>query len=179
MIIIKSLYYLSPDLSKKDPFTAIKSIEYLKEKLNAINDKHFVFKLVDVGKLERNIRNYISKRNLDDEINIIINPNDINQQYKQADIFISTSLYEGTSNSIMEAMSHKLPVIATNVGDNHLLIENRKNGYLSEIRDYNYIGRKLFELINSFEKGKKFGDNGYDLIRKNYSKERFTKDILN
>ena len=36
--------------------------------------------------------------------------------YDQADILISTSVREGTSNVILEAMAHGLPVIATNAG---------------------------------------------------------------
>lgn len=48
----------------------------------------------------------------------------------KADIYLSTSLFEGTSNSIMEAMNADLPIVATNVGDNGLLVKNEINGFL-------------------------------------------------
>lgn len=76
--------------------------------------------------METQVRKWIRQYVIDDITTIYINPNNIAELLDQADIYISTSLFEGTSNSIMEAMNADLPIVATNVGDNGQLVQNQK-----------------------------------------------------
>ncbi len=46
------------------------------------------------------------------------------------DVFISTSATEGIPVSMMEAMSYGIPVISTNVGGVHEIVEDAYNGFL-------------------------------------------------
>lgn len=48
------------------------------------------------------------------------------------DVFISTSATEGIPVSMMEAMSFGIPVISTNVGGVHEIVEDNYNGFLLE-----------------------------------------------
>lgn len=91
------------------------------------------------GSLEAQIREWIKQYGIDDITTVYINPNNIAELLDQANIYISTSLFEGTSNSIMEAMNADLPIVATNVGDNGQLVQNRENGFLSNKK----IGKTL------------------------------------
>ena len=74
-----------------------------------------------------------------------------------ADIGILTSNEEGLSNSILEYMSHGLPVIATRVGGNVEQILNNKNGFLVENNDDINLSQRLEELIKNKLMRKKFG----------------------
>ena len=76
----------------------------------------------------------ISLLDLEKEVTILINPPNIHDILKSCDIYLSTSLFEGLSNSIMEAMSTGLPVIATDVGDNRYLLRMDTTGILSLAR---------------------------------------------
>ena len=53
-----------------------------------------------------------------------------------ADIFILPSKFEGLSNSLLEALSVGLPVIATPVGEAKYIIDHKKNGILSKVRNF-------------------------------------------
>jgi len=46
------------------------------------------------------------------------------------DVFVLPSLAEGISNTILEAMASGLPVVATDVGGNHELVDQNKTGFL-------------------------------------------------
>ena len=48
------------------------------------------------------------------------------------DIFVNSSIYEGISNTILEAMSQKIPVVASKVGGTPELIDDGKSGLLFE-----------------------------------------------
>lgn len=72
------------------------------------------------------------------------------------DIFILPSISEGLSNTIMEAMSSGLPIVASDVGGNSELIEAGKNGMLYTSNNESEFLSKLSVLINNEDKRKLF-----------------------
>lgn len=78
---------------------------------------------------------------------------------------------EGLSNAIMEYMTARLPVIATNAGGTKELVFDRKNGFLVNAFDTKSISEKLQKLIHNKTLRIEFGQNGYEIIRKNFSIE--------
>jgi glycosyltransferase involved in cell wall biosynthesis len=56
--------------------------------------------------------------------------NDVPELLQAMDIFVLPSLVEGISNTILEAMSCGLPVVATRVGGNEELVVEGETGYL-------------------------------------------------
>jgi glycosyltransferase involved in cell wall biosynthesis len=163
-------------VEQKDYLTAIKAIAKLKR---LINHKYtFRYNIVGYGKLEEDIKSYINKYELAENVKIIINPKDINNYYKKADVFLNTSLFEGQSNSIMEAMSFSLPVICTDAGDNSKLVLNGVNGYLADIKDYNMLADHLYSFCNSFELRNELGTKSYYHLKKNFSFTAFQKNYI-
>ena len=55
---------------------------------------------------------------------------DVERLLKAADIFVMSSLREGTSIALLEAMAAGVPVVATDVGGNPELVSNRGTGML-------------------------------------------------
>lgn len=153
---------------QKDYETAIHAIAELKK----ISD-NIAFDIVGYGNLEAQIREWIKQYSIDDVTTVYINPNNIAELLDQADIYISTSLFEGTSNSIMEAMNADLPIVATNVGDNGQLVQNEKNGFLSKEKDWKGISSLLARLVNDEELRLNMGKQSKLFLFTNYSVEKF------
>ncbi len=61
--------------------------------------------------------------------------NDVPEIMRSLDLFVLPSLREGISNTILEAMATGLPVVATGVGGNAELVEDRKTGTLVPAAD--------------------------------------------
>jgi glycosyltransferase involved in cell wall biosynthesis len=149
----------------KDYYTAIKTISLLYEK-----GLLFRYKIIGWGDEEENIREWIKEFNLkSDLVEIIINPDNINYYYKEADIYLQTSIFEGVSNTVLEAMSYSLPLVITNVGDNNKLTDIGINGYLTEPKDSFGISEKLEILLNNYDKRISFGKNSFKKLYRNYS----------
>ena len=86
-----------------------------------------------------------------------------------SDIFLNTSIHEGMSGSIMEAMAESLPVVATNNHGNASLINNNKSGFLVDPEDRDKMIDKIARLISDTDLRKKMGDNGRMMIEKDHS----------
>jgi len=160
-------------VEEKDYFTALRAIKELQA-----NRDNFIFQIVGYGRMENTIRKKISELCLDNIVELFINPNNISDLLNSADIYLSTSLFEGTSNSIMEAMNASLPIVATDVGDNNRLISEGINGFLSAARDYVSMAQSLKELINDYEQRIKFGLASHKILSENYSFEKFQNPYL-
>ena len=158
-------------VAQKDYLTAIKSISMLK-KWGA----SFEYIIIGWGILENDIKKWLSEYEIDDVTEIIINPLDLDEYYKNSDIYIQTSLYEGLSNTVLEAMSYSLPLVITDVGDNERLIRN--NGFLCNIGDTEQLYLGLVELTKSHKLRVEYGKNSYQLVKKNYSIEKFTSRYI-
>ena len=130
----------------KDMMTALNAFKDLIDRNISTPISYY---LVGYGPLEQEIRSLADSLKIMNRIKIFINPANIPDILKECDIYLSTSLFEGLSNSIMEAMLAGLPVIATDVGDNKYLVKNGINGYLVPCGDKNLIVTKLEHLEES------------------------------
>lgn len=95
--------------------------------------------------------------------------NDVDKLYPCMDMFVLTSLSEGMSNVILEAMASRLPVIATDVGNNNELIDNGKTGFLVPVANPGELARKIYYLSSDLKNSKKMGNAGYERVKANYS----------
>lgn len=156
-------------IKSKDFSTALKSFSSLVAKYPKIRMK---FLIVGYGKCEKSIRMLVKEFKLESHVQLIIDPPNVRELLAQSHIYLSTSLVEGLSNSIMEAMAAGLPVVATDVGDNSYLIEDSKNGYIVPCRNADIIAQNLEELILSVKIRNEYGEYGYSKIRNEFTEEQ-------
>jgi glycosyltransferase involved in cell wall biosynthesis len=162
-------------VEQKDFRTALKSFKKLLDKTSG---KSIHYYILGYGPLETDINSFAVNLNIKDKIKILINPKDIPEILKDCDIYLSTSLFEGLSNSIMEAMVAGLPVVATDVGDNRYLIEEGSNGYLVPCKAIDMIADRLKLLAESEETRKKFGEFSQIRIREEFSQRNLIENYL-
>ena len=69
------------------------------------------------------------------QVSLLGERQDIPEVLQACDIFTLTSIAEGISNTILEAMAAGLPVVATRVGGNPELIVDGSTGFLVSAQD--------------------------------------------
>jgi sugar transferase (PEP-CTERM/EpsH1 system associated) len=74
---------------------------------------------------------------------------DVPELLKLLDIFVLPSLFEGISNTILEAMATGIPVVATRVGGNPELVVDGETGYLAPKQDIDALAKALENYILS------------------------------
>jgi glycosyltransferase involved in cell wall biosynthesis len=80
------------------------------------------------------------------------------QAYRDRGIFVSTSTYEGFGMVVLEAMSQRLPVIATPVGCAASLIRDGDNGLLVPTRFAPGIAEAVVRLYNDPDQRRRLGN---------------------
>ena len=156
---------------QKDYKTAIKSISCLKEHCASIH-----YDIVGYGELQAQIEHWIDESQIKDITTVYLNPDNIAELLDKSHIYLSTSLFEGTSNSIMEAMNADLPIVATNVGDNNRLIINGYNGFLCPVADCWNIAKAIERLISDPSRRIEMGRNSKKLLQERYSVPIFKEE---
>ena len=73
---------------------------------------------------------------------------DVAELMRNMDLFVLPSLGEGISNTILEAMSCGLPIVATRVGGNPELVEEAHTGALVPVSDTEVSGANFAELFS-------------------------------
>jgi len=100
------------------------------------------------GSEKNNLENYIKENNLEENIKLLGFKENPYNYLKEADLFISTSLIEGFSLVVAEAIILGLPVISTNTDGPKEILDNGKYGVLVS-HDESDIYNELKNVINN------------------------------
>lgn len=99
-------------------------------------------------------------------------PGEIQDLLTASDIYVHTSVSEGISNAVMEAMAMELPVISTNVGGMGELICDGSDGLLVPALDPEAVADQILLLANDGALRKKLGQSARQKILKEFTLER-------
>ena len=114
------------------------------------------------------ITELINKCELNDRVIMLGNVDDVNALYKIAKIYVMSSINEGLSNTLLEAMSNGIPCISSNWSGVSDIISNNKNGIIVPIKDIDTLSEKMLELYNSKELRNQLSENAYLKLKKDF-----------
>ena len=160
-------------VAQKDHPTALAAIA----RLRAHVGDRFRFTIVGFGPEERRVRAAIRDGGLAGCAELVTDPSQAADAHARADIHLSASRFEGLSNTVMEAMAHALPIVATDVGDNARLVREGENGHLVAPGDAHALAERLAPLICSAELREQQGARSFERIR-GYDFDSFAKRCL-
>jgi len=114
------------------------------------------------GPMEESILFMIEDLNLSGRVHLHgkVNPEEVRKQLQTSDIFVLSSLSEGISNAVLEAMSCGLPVVCTDCGGMSEAIRDGTEGFLVPMRDPEAMANALFKLFEDGELRQTMGSAG-------------------
>lgn len=134
----------------------LKNFKYLIESFSRVQKKNENVRLVILGEgpERKNLEKLIYDLNLENKVCLPGFLENSHQYLKIADVFVSTSLYEGFGNVIIEAMAAGLPVIVTNCkGGPKEIVDYGKYGDIVPLDNVKVLASKITERLNqSFDK---------------------------
>ena len=94
-----------------------------------------------------------------------------------ADIYVSSSLSDGTSNSLLEAMACGLAPIVTDIPANQPWVNDGKNGFLFPTTDYKTLASKIIYLLHNEETRENFGRRSQEIVQKKAEQQTEMKKL--
>lgn len=125
-------------VSQKGQIHLIELASRLKEK-----NFPFIIKIAGTGPLESELKTKIKENKLDKEVILLGHVEDMPSFYKNLDVFVFPSYFEGQPNALIEAMSFGLPCIGFNMSSIGEVIENNYNGFLVDPFDVDKIANLI------------------------------------
>ncbi|MEL6821359.1 MAG: glycosyltransferase [Calditrichota bacterium] len=105
------------------------------------------------------LHSLVKELNVESQIHFIDFQKNINRCYNMFDVFALTSLNEGCSNVLQEAMFTQRSIIATDVGGNPDLIQHNQNGILVESNDHIELAQSILRLRDDTLHAKQLAEN--------------------
>lgn len=99
--------------------------------------------------------------------------------YNLANVYVLSSIQEGLSLSLLEAMACELPIISTNIAGNPEVIVHKKNGFLVSPKKPSDIVKGLEFFYNNREKIAEYGKASREVVQEKFTSNTVAQSILN
>lgn len=86
---------------------------------------------------------------------------ELQEYYRSSSLFVFPSLWEGYGMVAAEAMSHALPVVASNIPSLREIVDDGSNGYLVEPANPRALAEKIRILAEDRDRIERFSDSAY------------------
>lgn len=142
--------------------TERKGINYLIDAMEKILKNYSKARLVLAGEGDQmeNLKTQAKELSISDQVKFLgrVSHEEISKIYQEAHVFVLPSLNEGMSNTMLEALSSGLPIVATDTGGTKELVTEGKNGSIIKMKDSDDIARKIQHLIKNPELRNSMGE---------------------
>ena len=122
------------------------------------NKKNVVFMITGDGDLREAIEAKLKEKGIFEHFRLPGFVFDIENYIDIFDLGISTALWEGLPQSLVQLRLKKKAVVAGNIRGNREVIQENKNGFLVDIQDYATFSEKIIYLINEEKERKRIAE---------------------
>lgn len=162
---------------------AFKNVETLLEtaadlKQQGVNG--FQLQLVGDGERRAHLERLVVDKGLTKEVRFFgwVEREKIVDYYRQADLFVTATTWEGMPNTVLEGMACGLPVVATRASGLEELVQDGRNGYLVDIDDPEALTDRLAELIDNAYERQRMGKESRKIAEQEFAWEYIARQYV-
>jgi len=157
---------------EKNILLALRAIKNLRTKI-----QNFTLTIKGKGPQEKKIKKFIKDNSMNSYVKIEEWSSDLSESYKNTDIFLLTSNYEGFGRTVIEAMTYGITVIMTDVGCAGWIIKTGENGIVVPVGSCEYIENSLKKLITDNTLCNKIKEAGKRTAENLPEKEKYLEEF--
>ena len=129
------------------------------------------------GGLRDDLTRRMHELEIQNDVFLLGSRDDVHRLLAAADIYVNSSLWEGTPVSVLEAMSIGLPVVGTTVGEIPFLLD-QDAGLLVPPNQPEKLAAAIISLLDSPEKRSELGQTARTRIKENYGRKAWSRSVL-
>lgn len=115
-------------------------------------DKNVIFMITGDGALRDEIETKLKEKNIYQHFRLPGFVFDVWNAVEVFDLGISTALWEGLPQSLIQLRLKKKAVVASDIPGNREVIRDGRNGFLVDVEDYETFAQQISSLVNNDEK---------------------------
>ena len=150
-----------------------KNYKYLLEAFTHLDNNKYQLDIYGGGPLRQELEKFIKKNNLN--INLMGEVKNIQTLINQYDLFVMSSIFEGFSLSVLEAMAMKMPVLLSNIKSFREQCENTAQ-YFS-LDDVNDFVKTLHTMAQNTNNLNLWGISAYERVINNFTLEHHMQGL--
>lgn len=94
------------------------------------------------------------------------------------DVYVVSSLSEGFPMGCLEAMSVRVPIVATGVGGIPEMLSHEQTALLADARDTDALAAHMDRLLDDPDLRARLTDAGFDTVSSKFSRQRMLQEVL-
>ncbi len=160
--------------------TPVKGYEYLIKAFKTLCHRHdnLLLMIIGDGPERHSLETLANELNISENILFYGFTENVSAIMRLFDIFVLSSLHEGISISLLEALALGIPVVVTAVGGTPEVVTHNKTGLLITPRNEDELAAACDSLIIDPEFRKQLGNNGRDHVIKDFTKEAMAAKVV-
>lgn len=157
-----------------------KNIDRIILSLNELNNEKLDFELTIAGDGPERyyLETMVKDQNLDNKVIFTgqLVEKDLEKVYKNSDIYIQASGYEGLPHTLLEAISYNLSIISTPIGGTNEILEDNKNGWAIDLVEGKFpseidIANKIKYILENRKENLEKKELARNLLKSRFNKE--------
>jgi glycosyltransferase involved in cell wall biosynthesis len=162
---------------------AFKNVESLLESINRLNEMgvdNFELQLIGEGERRANLERLTVEKGLTRQVRFLgwLGRELLVERYRQADLFVTATTWEGMPNTVLEGMACGLPVVATRAAGLDQLVKEGINGYLVDINDSASLADRLASLIDNPHERTRMGKESRKIAEQEFAWEYIAEQYV-
>jgi sugar transferase (PEP-CTERM/EpsH1 system associated) len=148
----------------KDQATLLRAVRIVVDRLPG-----FHLDVVGEGPAATKVKQLCGELSLSNHVRFHGMRDDVPKLLRSADLFVLSSLSEGISLTLLEAMASGLPVVATDVGGNREVVQTGTTGCLVPSRDPQALADAIIRLCSNGKEAREMGMRGRQRVEQFFS----------
>jgi sugar transferase (PEP-CTERM/EpsH1 system associated) len=156
---------------KKDQMTLLNAFSLVEKKVN-----NAILVFVGDGPLRVSLEQHSIRLGMRNKVLFLGFMEDVETIVQVFDVFALSSLAEGVSLCILEAMAAGKPVVATKIGGNPEVVVDGETGILVPPKDASVMADAIIKLLNDAELRERMGAAGRRRVEEKFSLDRMVRE---
>ncbi|MCK5884755.1 MAG: glycosyltransferase [Bacteriovoracaceae bacterium] len=158
-----------------------KGLTYLLQSCKKLKDRGLNFKLLiaGIGEEEENLKALQKELGLEDQVTFLGFVNNINDYMASIDITAFTSLWEGSTRTLVESMAFGKSVVCFNASTMPEMIREDENGLLVPLKDVEAFTEALAKLIEDESLRQRFEKRAVEIAHEKFDYNKNIQKFFN